>query len=128
MEKFRGVGLVEHCKELYPPRIATLFAGPVDEDRDTLVDVFCKVRVAFEPEDGTGPGIEIEELEVAGGQGNVPFLVSKVIHCMGEEYEVRGFALIIRAAKKQYGKLISAINIRENLLSVFKVIQTAQSL
>ena len=91
MEEFRVVGLVEHCKEPYPPRIATLFADPVDEDWYALVDIFGEISVAFEAKDGTGPGIGIDELEVAGRQRNVSFLVPKVIHCMGEEHKVGGF-------------------------------------
>ena len=44
-----------------------MFAGSVDENRDTLVDVFGKICIAFGAEDRAGSRIGIEELEVAGG-------------------------------------------------------------
>lgn len=53
--------LMEHCKEVYIPRITAFFSGFIDKDRGSLIDIFGKICIAFGAKDGTGLSIGIEE-------------------------------------------------------------------
>ena len=66
MKKFCVIGLVEHANKFDSPRITPTFSDSVDKNRNTLINVFGQICIAFESENGAlayGGIVMVDEFE-----------------------------------------------------------------
>ena len=67
------------------PRIAAFTSLLVHQDGDATVDFLCQFSIAPAAEDGAGPRVGVEQLEIVRGEANVFALFLEVVHLVGEE-------------------------------------------
>src|SRR5258707_842407 len=128
MKQFRVVGLIEHAHKPNAPRVATFFAGLIDQDWHAPVDCLRQLSVTPRPEDGTGTRVRIQESNVFVRERNVPLLVVQVAHAVCEENEVSLTCVCAGATEQKHAKLETAVNVGEDPQSILEIVQRDECL